>query len=139
MTHQRKYQWIHLSLLHLNTSAIAKLYCHPHIIDLPTIKDLSHSTTCSWDLCNCYKVRHRSRGNHMNTIPMKPFTHLHLDFNIYNVTSIRGFVATFDAVCEYTSYNFSFPTRSKGPPLETVRWLISTIYNVGFQVVFYQS
>jgi hypothetical protein len=136
LTDQQKYQWVHLSMLHLSPTAIKNMYRHPHILDLPVIKDMSHSTTCSCDLCNRYKVKRRSRGHHITSSSLQPFIRLHMDFNIYNITSIRGFVATFDAVCCSTSYNFSFPTRSKAPPLEIVRWLISTIRNMGFQVVF---
>ena len=54
---------------------------------------------------------------------------LQMDFAFFNVESIRGFTSTFVAICSATSYPFGFPSRSKRPPLENLKFLVTALRN----------
>ena len=82
------------------------------------------------------KPQKLSRGKLEDKTNLPPFMRLHLDFHFYNVTSIRGYVSSLGAVCASTSYPFNFPSKSRAPPLEILKYLIRTIRSMGFQVVF---
>ena len=59
-----------------------------------------------------------------------------MDFAFFNVESIRGFTSTFVAICSATSYPFGFPSRSKRPPLDILRFLVTTLRNKDKKVAF---
>ena len=61
---------------------------------------------------------------------------LQMDFAFFNVESIRGFTSTFVAVCSATSYPFGFPSRSKRPPLDILKFLVTTLRNQDKKVAF---
>ena len=53
----------------------------------------------------------------------------HMDFAVFNVEIIRVFTSTFVAICSATSHFFEFPYRSKRPPLEILKFLVTTLIN----------
>ena len=53
-----------------------------------------------------------------------------------NVESIRGFTSTFVAICSANSYPFVFPSRSKRPPLDILKFLVTTLRNKDKKVAF---
>ena len=61
---------------------------------------------------------------------------LQMDFAFFNVESIRGFTSTFVAICSATSYPFGFPSRSKRPPLDILKFLVTTLRNQDKKVAF---
>ena len=61
---------------------------------------------------------------------------LQIDFAFFNVESIRGFTSTFLAICSATSYPFGFPSRSKRPPLDILKFIVATLRNQDKKVAF---
>ena len=61
---------------------------------------------------------------------------LQMDFAFFNVESIRGFTSTFVDICSATSYPFGFPSRSKRPPLDILKFLVTTLRNQDKKVAF---
>ena len=54
---------------------------------------------------------------------------LQIDFSFFNVESIRGFTSTVVAICSANSYPFVFPSRCKRPPLDILKFLVTTSRN----------
>ena len=54
---------------------------------------------------------------------------LQMYFPFFNVESIRGFTSTFVAICCATSYPFGFRSRSKRPPFDTLKVVVTTLRN----------
>ena len=50
-----------------------------------------------------------------------------MDFAFFNVESIRVLTSTSVAVCFATSYPFGFPSRSKRPPLDILKYLVTIL------------
>ena len=61
---------------------------------------------------------------------------LHIDFTFLNVDSIRGFTLNFVAIWYATSYPFGFPSRSKSPPLDILKFPVATLKNQDKKVAF---
>ena len=59
-----------------------------------------------------------------------------MDFTFFNFESIRGFTSTFVAICSATSYPFGFPSRSKRPPIDILKFLVPTLSNQDKKVAF---
>ena len=59
-----------------------------------------------------------------------------MDFAVFNVEVIPEFTSTFVAICSATSYLFGFPSRSKRPPLDILKFLVSTFINQDKEVAF---
>ena len=72
----------------------------------------------------------------MDTTPLAPFQRIHVDFSFFSVVSIRGFTSALDIACASTSYPIGFPTKSKAPPIEILRWLLGTLRSMGYVVNF---
>ena len=63
---------------------------------------------------------------------------LQMNFSFFNVESIHGFTSTFAAICSATSYPFGFPPRSKCPPRDILKFIVTTLRNQDKKVVFIQ-
>ena len=63
-----------------------------------------------------------------------PGSFLFIDFSFYNVVSIRGFTSVLDVIYTSTRYSFTFPIRSKRPPIKILRWLFSILQKEGKEV-----
>ena len=61
---------------------------------------------------------------------------LHMDFSFFNVESICGFTSTFVAIFSATSHPFGFTSRSKRPPLDILKCLVTTLRNQDKKVAF---
>ena len=59
-----------------------------------------------------------------------------MDFAFFNVEIICGFTSTFVAICSATSHPFVFPSRSKHPPLDILKILVTTLRNQDKKVSF---
>ena len=57
-----------------------------------------------------------------------------MDFASSNVEIIRGFTSTFVAICSDTSYPFGFKSRSKLPPLDILKFPVTTLSNYDMKV-----
>ena len=80
-----------------------------------------------------------------NKIPIVPTTDvskfvpgfmLQMDFYFFNVEIIREFTSTFVAICSATSYPFGTPYISKLPPLDILKFLVTTLMNQDKKVAF---
>ena len=54
---------------------------------------------------------------------------LQIDFSFFYVEIIRGFTSNFVAILSDTSYPFGFPSRSKSPLLDILKFLVATLRN----------
>ena len=54
---------------------------------------------------------------------------LQMDFALFNVESILGFTSSFVDICSATSYPFGLPYRIKRPPLDILKFLVTTLIN----------
>ena len=59
-----------------------------------------------------------------------------MDFSFFGVESIHGFTSTFLDICSATSYLFEFPSRIKRPPLDILKFLVTTLINQDKKVAF---
>ena len=50
-----------------------------------------------------------------------------MDFLFFNVEIIHGFTSTFVAICSAISYPFGFPSRSKHPPLDILKFIVTIL------------
>ena len=63
---------------------------------------------------------------------------LQMDFSFFNVESIRGFTSIFVDICSASSYPFLFPSRSKRPPLDILKFIVTKLKNQDKKVAFIQ-
>jgi hypothetical protein len=136
-TPMQKYMQLHVSFMHASDSTITPILQKQLLRDLP--KDLHkkiNSLSCSCTICALRKSDKLSRGRLVDHTLMPPFQLLHLDFSFFGAKSLRGFTSALDVTCASTSYPLGFPMKAKTLPLETVRWLISTLRSMGFEVTF---
>ena len=61
---------------------------------------------------------------------------LHINFSFFNVKSIRELTSTFVAICSATSHPFVFPSIRKHPPLEILKFLVTTLRNQDKEFAF---
>ena len=54
---------------------------------------------------------------------------IQMDFTFFNVESIRGFTSTFVYIRSATSYPFGFLSRSKHPPIDILKFIVTTLSN----------
>ena len=62
----------------------------------------------------------------------------YMDFASFNVESICGFTSNFVAICSATSHPFGFISRRKIPPLDVLKFLVTTLRNQDEKVSFIQ-
>ena len=61
---------------------------------------------------------------------------LQMEFAFFNVESIHVFISTFVAICSDTSHPFGLPSRSKRPPLDILKFIVTTLRNQDKKVAF---
>ena len=76
------------------------------------------------------------RGPTTDVSKFAPGFMLQMDFSFFNVESIRGFTSSFVAICSSTSYLFGLPSRSKRPPLDILKCLVTTLRDQDKKVAF---
>ena len=77
-----------------------------------------------------------SRGPATDVSKFAPGFMLQMDFAFSNVESIREFTSTFVAICYANSHRFVFPSRSKRPTLDILKFLVTTLRNQDKKVAF---
>ena len=130
--------WIllHLGTMHSSAATLEPIIQQDLLADLPpSLRNIAKFDCTCW-ICNLRKATKLPRGPLVDATKLAPFQRLHVDFSFFTVTSIRGFTSALDVACASTSYPFGFPTKSKSPPIEILRWLIGTLRSMGHVVNF---
>ena len=130
--------WIllHLGTMHTSSSTLDPLIKNDLLTDLPPSLKSIASFDCTCWICNLRKATKVPRGKLVDCSELAPFQRIHVDFSFFTVVSIRGFTSALDVTCASTSYPFGFPTKSKSPPIEILRWLLGTLRSMGHVVNF---
>ena len=71
-------------------------------------------------------------------IKIFPWVHTSNGFFVFGVEIIREFTLTFVDICYDTSYPFGFTYRNKNPPLEILKFLVTTLRNQDKKVALVQ-
>ena len=87
-------------------------------------------------VCLLTKATKISRGPTTDVSKFTPGFMLQIDFAFFNAESIRGFNSTFVDICSATSYPFGFPYIIKRPPLDILKFLVTTLVNQDKKVAF---
>ena len=61
---------------------------------------------------------------------------LQIYFSFFNAESICGLTSTFVAICSANLYPFGFPSRSKSPHLDIIKFLVTLLRNQDKKVSF---
>ena len=69
------------------------------------------------------------RGPTIDVLEFPPGFMLQMDFSFFNVEIIHGFTSTFVAICSASSRPFKFTSRGKRPPLDTIKFIVTTLRN----------
>ena len=77
-------------------------------------------------LTNAAKI---SRGKTIDVSKFATGFILQIDFAFFNAESIREFTSTFESICSDTLCPFVFPSRSKRPPLDILKFIVATLRN----------
>ena len=99
------------------------------LINLPELENLC-------PICLLTKETKIPRGPTTNVSKFPPGFMLQMDFAFLNVESIHGFTSVFVAICSATSYPFGFPSISKRPHLEILKFLVTKLSNQDTKVAF---
>ena len=75
------------------------------------------------------KVTNIPRGPTTDVSKFSPGFMLQMDFSFFNVESIREFTSTFVAIYSATSYPFGFISRRKRPPIDVLKFIVTTLKN----------
>ena len=87
-------------------------------------------------ICLLTKATKIPRGPTTDVSKISPGFMLQMDFAFFNVESIRRFTSTFVDICSATSYHFGFPSRSKLPPLDILKFLVTKLRNQDKKITF---
>ena len=131
-------QWIllHLGSLHASSSTLMPLIKNKLLTDIPSNLHGIAGFDCTCWICQLRKAVRVPRGKLVDTTNFSPFQCLHVDFSFFTMKSIRGFTCGLDVACAATSYPFAFPTKSKVPPIDILRWLMSSLRSLGHVINF---
>ena len=132
----QEWQHMHLGMMHASPSTMQIMIDKNLLADIPPSLHRLKNPHCMCYICSLSKSNRLPRGKPVDKSNLAPFQRLHVDFSFFGVTSIRGFTSALDITCASTSYTIGFPTRSKTPPLEIMKWLINTLRSMGHNVTF---
>lgn len=121
----------HLKCACRNNKAIRHMHNCGAMLHLPKISDLKY--TCP--ICTLVKAPKVSTKPSAPRRDLTPGQMLYMDFCFYRTASIRGFTAYLSVTCYVTGHSFVFPTRSKRPPLDIIKWLIEVLKRQGYVVI----
>ena len=65
----------------------------------------------------------------VDTNKIQPRELIHMEFDLYNVTSIHVLISMLNVVCTNTRMIWIFPTASKRYPVHIVRFILTTLDN----------
>ena len=131
-------QWLllHLGTLHASSATLTPIIKNNLLSDIPgNLKDIAGFDCTCW-ICQLRKAVRVPRGKLTDNTNLAPFQCLHVDFSFFNIRSIRGFTCGLDVACASTSYPFAFPTKSKSPPIDILRWLLNSLRSLGHVINF---
>ena len=86
-------------------------------------------------ICEIMGAVKLSRGPCVDTTELPVGSRIHFDFTFFNVMSLRGFVASFQAVDATSRNAWSFPTRHKRPPIDIAYFLVCHLRRQGYPVI----
>ena len=87
-------------------------------------------------LCLLTKSTKIPRGPTIDVSKISPGFMLQIYFAFLNVKIICGLTSTLVDICAATSYLFGFPSRSKRPPLDILKFIFATLKNQDKKVSF---
>ena len=79
-------------------------------------------------ICYTLKIANFPKCSTVDTTNLQPVELIHMDFALYNVTSILGFTSIISVVCENKIMLWLFPTSSKIYPVKII-WFVLTTFN----------
>ena len=129
---------MHLSLLHASSSTMNIMIKKDLLRDIPTALKKKHSFDCFSHICAFRKAKKLPRGKPVDKTNMRPFEWLHMDYEFFGVTSVRGFSAGLNITFAATSYTMCFPAPSRSPPVDLVRYILTILKNMGYKIIFIQ-
>ena len=136
LSHHQHWLLLHSGVMHSSSSTMKHVIqkqllndIHPKLLQRP-------SYDCPCMVCKLSKPTLIPRGKLVDKTILSPFQRLHVDFSFFSVTSIRGFTSGLDVTCASTSYPFSFPTKSKAPPVDILQWVLKCLRNLGYEINF---
>ena len=131
------YKILHLSLGHISKSTL-QLMCEKQSFDKLPKPTQMNKFLCNCHICNTMKANKVPKGVTANVSVLENFMCLHLDFQFFGVKSLRGCTSALTIACAHSSYIFAFPTKSKSPPLDIVKWFVNTIRSMGYKAIFFR-
>ena len=69
------------------------------------------------------------KGTTFDTSNLQPGEIIHVDFYLYNVTSIHGFTSVLTVFCAKTIIMLVFPTTYKLSPFRIIHFILTTLNN----------
>ena len=113
---------IHRRLMHLHPDTITTMCSKQILRDLPS-KTKSHANVlCNCTICFRSKFNHPNRGMTVNTDNLKKGNLLHIDFQFYDIVSIRGFSSILSIIDAKTRKLWCFPGPDKRPPITKIKF-----------------
>ena len=86
-------------------------------------------------LCKITAFQRIPRGDLKDTTELRKGARFHADFMIFKTESIRLFTSALLIVEAKTRKRWGFPTRSRNPPLQQVKWLVKHLRAQGYSFV----
>ena len=80
-------------------------------------------------MCYTAKTTTPTKGTTIDTNNIQPGELIHMDFDFYNVISIRGFTSMITVVCAKTITIWVFHTASKRDPVHIIFFILTTLKN----------
>ena len=97
--HTMSWELIHWYLLHPSDSVMKSMWHNQNLIVLPKhCPDKLNNSP--WTIWYTSKMKNSPKGTTVDTTNLQPGELIHMDFDFYNMTSIRGFTSMLTVVCE---------------------------------------
>ena len=136
LSKQNIYQLIHHHFGH-DSITILKLMAIKRLMEGLPENILGLEELCL--VCCLTKATNISRGTITDVSEFAPGFMLKMDFSFFSVEIIRRFTSMFMAICSAISYPFWFTYRSKRPPLDILKFLVTTLRNQDKRVAFIRA
>ena len=119
---------IHHRLLHPSVSVMKLIFHHQTLNGLPEHcpNKLKKSPRT---ICYTTKNSYLPKVKTVDTSNLLPGELIHMDVDLYNITSIRGFTSMVTVVFANTIMLCLLPTVSKRAPVRIIRFILTTLNN----------
>lgn len=94
------------------------------------------SLKCPCHVCHITKATRIPRQITVDLTTFSPGFMIQMDFCFAKVPSVRGFTSILSTIDAKTRNPWAFPTRSKRPPTDLLRWFVTILRRQGFAVAF---